>query len=122
MLRIRTYVIFLLSSGPSVADVYYTQPLLDALAANFSISHATISGVVTTQVGCALVLVLLVPLGDLLKRRQLMLVRVLLQTIVLVFVGLAWSPAMVLRSMLLTGAPGTAMTQGLIALCCQRRI
>lgn len=109
-------LLFASASGLSVANVYYAQPLLDALAADFSISHAAIGGVITaTQVGCALALVLLVPLGDLLERRRLMLVQVLLLTIVLVFVGLARSPAMLLTSMLLTGALGTAMTQGLIA-------
>ena len=109
-------LLFASASGVSVANVYYAQPLLDALAADFSISHAAIGGVVTaTQVGCALALMLLVPLGDLLERRQLMLVQALLLTTVLIFVGLAWSPAMLLTSMLLTGVLGTAMTQGLIA-------
>lgn len=109
-------LMFACASGLSVANVYYAQPLLDALAADFSISHARIGGVVTaTQAGCALALLLLVPLGDLLDRRRLMLVQVLLLAAVLVLVGLAWSPAVLFTSMLLTGALGTAMTQGLIA-------
>lgn len=108
--------LFACASGLSVANVYYAQPLLDALAAEFSISHARIGGVVTaTQAGCALALVLLVPLGDLLERRRLMLVQVLLLAAVLAFVGFAWSPAALLASMFLAGALGTAMTQGLIA-------
>ena len=44
----------------SVANVYYAQPLLDALALDFNISHAAVGGVITaTQVGCALALLLL---------------------------------------------------------------
>src|SRR5699024_4657430 len=56
--------LFAVASGLSVANVYYAQPLLDALARDFGISHAAVGGVVTsTQVGCALALLLLVPLG-----------------------------------------------------------
>lgn len=109
-------LLFACASGLSVANVYYAQPLLDALAAEFSIPHARIGGVVAaTQAGCALALVLLVPLGDLLERRRLMLVQALMLTAVLACVGLAWSPATLLTAMLLTGELGTAMTQGLIA-------
>src|ERR1700712_4986860 len=62
----------------SVANVYYAQPLLDALALDFNISHAAVGGVITaTQVGCALALLLLVPLGDLVDRRRLMAVQLL---------------------------------------------
>jgi predicted MFS family arabinose efflux permease len=109
-------LLFACASGLSVANVYYAHPLLDALATDFSIPAAAIGGVVTaTQVGCALALVLLVPLGDLLDRRRLMLAQVLVLSGVLALVGLAWSPAVLLVSMLLTGMLGTAMTQGLIA-------
>ncbi|MEG1771599.1 MAG: MFS transporter, partial [Comamonas sp.] len=64
-------LLFAGASGLSVANVYYAQPLLDALAADFGISHAAVGGVVTaTQVGSALALLLLVPLGDRLDRRR----------------------------------------------------
>ena len=57
--------LFANASGLSVANVYYAQPLLDALANDFGISHAAVGGVVTaTQIGCALALLLVVPLGD----------------------------------------------------------
>lgn len=109
-------LLFACASGLSVANVYYAHPLLDTLATDFNISPAAIGGVVTaTQVGCALALVLLVPLGDLLDRRRLMLVQALVLAAVLACVASAVSPAMLFASMLLTGALGTAMTQGLIA-------
>jgi predicted MFS family arabinose efflux permease len=45
--------LFSIASGLSVANVYYAQPLLDALAGDFGISHAAVGGVVTaTQLGC----------------------------------------------------------------------
>jgi len=109
-------LLFACASGFSVANVYYAHPLLDALAVDFSIPPAAIGGVITaTQLGCALALLMLVPLGDLLDRRRLMLVQALMLSAVLAAVALAGSPAMLLGSMLLTGALGTAMTQGLIA-------
>lgn len=109
-------LLFACAAGVSVANVYYAQPLLDALAHDFSISHAAIGGIVSaTQVGCALALLLLVPLGDLLDRRRLMLTQVLMLSAVLTAVGMAQSTVMLLVAMLLTGLLGTAMTQGLIA-------
>jgi predicted MFS family arabinose efflux permease len=111
-----TTLLFACSAGMSVANVYYAQPLLDALAHDFSISHAAIGAVVSaTQLGCALALLLLVPLGDLVERRRLMLVQVLALALVLAGVGAAQSAVMLLAAMLLTGMLGTAMTQGLIA-------
>lgn len=108
--------LFAAAAGMSVANVYYAQPLLDSLALDFSISHAAIGVVVTaTQIGCAVALLLLVPLGDLVERRRLMLVQVLMLALTLIVVGLAQSSAMLLAAMFLTGLLGTAMTQGLIA-------
>ncbi len=100
----------------SVANVYYAQPVLDALALDFNISHAAVGGVITaTQVGCALALLLLVPLGDLVDRRRLMAVQLLALVAALAAVGCARSASMLLAGMLGVGLLGTAMTQGLIA-------
>lgn len=109
-------LLFAAASGLSVANVYYAQPLLDALAHDFGISHAAIGGVVTaTQVGCALALLLLVPLGDLLDRRRLMAAQLLGLVVALMTVSMAESPYVLLGAMLAVGLLGTAMTQGLIA-------
>lgn len=108
--------LFAIASGLSVANVYYAQPLLDALARDFSISHAAVGGVITaTQIGCALALLFLVPLGDLLERRRLMAIQLLALLIALMVVGLARSAPVLLAGMLAVGMLGTAMTQGLIA-------
>ncbi|MGK9172318.1 MFS transporter [Yokenella regensburgei] len=109
-------MLFAVSSGMSVANVYYAQPLLDALAHDFSISYAAVGGIVTaTQVGCALALLLLVPLGDIVARRTLMLLQLVALVIALGVVALAASTPMLLAGMLAVGLLGTAMTQGLIA-------
>lgn len=109
-------VLFACASGLSVANVYYAQPLLDALAEDFAISLAGVGGVITaTQVGSALALLLLVPVGDRVDRRRLMLVQLAGLIAALVCVGLATTSAALLVGMLAVGLLGTAMTQGLIA-------
>jgi predicted MFS family arabinose efflux permease len=111
-----TVLLFACAAGLSVANVYYAQPLLDALAREFSIPHAAVGGIVSaTQIGCALALLLLVPLGDLLERRRLMLAQALMLAAALVAAGTARTSALLLAAMLLTGLFGTAMTQGLIS-------
>jgi predicted MFS family arabinose efflux permease len=104
------------ASGLSVANVYYAQPLLDSLAAQFHISQAAVGAVVTaTQLGSALALVLLIPLGDRLERKRLMLAQALALVVALICVALAGNSAVLLAGMLAVGMLGTAMTQGLIA-------
>lgn len=108
--------LFACACGLSVANVYYAQPLLDALAADFAISHAAVGGIITgTQVGSALALLLLVPLGDQMDRRRLMLAQIGALMLGLAGVGLAQTPAAMLAGMVAIGLLGTAMTQGLIA-------
>ena len=113
--------LFALASGLSVANVYYAQPLLDALSRDFGISHGAIGGVVTaTQIGCALALLFVVPLGDKVDRRRLMALQLVVLVAALVTVGMAQTSTMLLAGMLATGLAGTAMTQG--RLCRQRRV
>lgn len=108
--------LFALASGLSVANVYYAQPLLDALARDFAISDAAIGGVIAaTQIGCAMALLLLVPLGDRVNRRRLIATQVFLLIAALTAVSLASTTVMLLGGMLAVGLLGTAMTQGLIA-------
>lgn len=108
--------LFALASGLSVANVYYAQPLLDVLAQDFGINHAAVGGVVTaTQIGCALALLLLVPLGDRMDRRRLMAFQLLALVVALTAVAMASSASALLVGMLAVGLLGTAMTQGLIA-------
>jgi predicted MFS family arabinose efflux permease len=70
----RVPVLLLASSvGIIVANIYYVQPLLAAMAATFSVTAATIGLVAMfTQVGTALGMLLFVPLGDSRDRRALL--------------------------------------------------
>ncbi|OWY26711.1 MFS transporter [Herbaspirillum robiniae] len=109
-------LLFAVAAGISVANVYYAQPLLDALAADFGIATASAGVVVTaTQAGSTLALLLLVPLGDLLPRRALMLWQAAALALFLLALAASASVWTLLAGMLAAGLLGTAMTQGLIA-------
>lgn len=77
--------------GLSVANIYYAQPLLHAIAADLGVGSDTAGLVVTgSQVGYAAGLALLVPLGDVLVRRRLVPGVLLVATVALV--GMAAAP------------------------------
>lgn len=102
--------------GLSVANVYYAQPLLDSLAESFNIQHSVVGGVITaTQVGCALALFFVVPLGDSIRRKKLIQIQLSLLFAVLMLVAFSQNLTVLLIGMLGVGLLGTAMTQGLIA-------
>ena len=108
--------LFACASGLSVANVYYAQPLLDQMAGDFAISTAAVGGVITaTQVGSVLALLLIVPLGDQVNRRYLMLAQIGALIAALFCLGMTHCAAIMLLAMLAVGLLGTAMTQGLIA-------
>jgi predicted MFS family arabinose efflux permease len=92
------------ASGLAVASVYYVQPLLDAIAHDFGMSHAA-AGIVftTTQAGYGLGLLLLAPLGDRLDPRRLLVGQSLLLAAALTGVALARSSAAVLLAFAAVG-------------------
>ncbi|WP_419876483.1 MFS transporter [Candidatus Pristimantibacillus sp. PTI5] len=84
--------LFAVSCGLAVANVYFAQPLLDAIASEFRISPAFVGIVITVTQACyALGLLLLVPLGDLLNRRRLITGQMLLSVLALIAAGTAAS-------------------------------
>ncbi|CAJ0770637.1 MFS transporter [Ralstonia chuxiongensis] len=105
-----------LCAAASVSNVYFAQPLLEPLAREFALSDAWAGGIIgATQVGCALALALVVPLGDRWPRKPLLLVQLVLLTLALLAVALAPVRWWLLLGMFSVGLLGTAMTQGLIA-------
>ncbi|MEV7936743.1 MFS transporter [Kitasatospora sp. NPDC088264] len=90
--------------GLAVANVYYSQPLLDLIAADYGIDPATIGLVGTlTQTGYALGLLLLVPLGDRVNRRTLTTAQLGLSVLALAAVALAPSALLMLAAMAAVG-------------------
>ena len=67
-----------LACGLVVANIYYNQPLLAAIGRDFHISDSRASLIATaTQVGYTLSMLFVVPLGDMLERKRLMLLMLL---------------------------------------------
>ena len=65
-------VVLAVACGLTVANLYYSQPLLDLIARDFDVSRGAAAVVVTvTQAGYALGLLFVLPLGDLLENRTL---------------------------------------------------
>lgn len=97
-------LILAISAGLSVANIYFAQPLLAAMAHDFGISPAVIGLVVTlTQVGYGLGLIFIVPLGDLVDRRRLIVGQAALSAITLVAVATAGTAAIFFASMAAMG-------------------
>jgi len=114
-LKSSAVLLFAIACGLAVGNVYYAQPLLDAMAEAFTMSPATIGIVITlTQIGYGLGLVLLVPLGDLLHRRRLIVTQTLLSAAALLMIALAPDSAWLLLGMTLTGLLAV-VTQVLVA-------
>ncbi len=60
------------TAGATVANIYYCQPLLDAMATSFGVGvEAVTSAAAATQLGVAVGMLLIVPLGDSLERKGL---------------------------------------------------
>ncbi|MEQ6354087.1 MFS transporter [Lysinibacillus sp. M3] len=108
-------LLFATACGMSVANIYFAQPLLDQLSNEFNIDHSTIGIVITiTQIFYGLGLLLLVPLGDLLNQRRLIIGQMLLSTTALVIVSTASFSVVLFTGMALVGLLAV-VTQTLVA-------
>jgi predicted MFS family arabinose efflux permease len=107
--------LFAVTCAMAVANVYFAQPLLESMATSLSVQPGTVGVVVTaTQVGYAVGLLFIVPLGDLLNRKKLILTQLLLSAVALCAVGLAQSWGMLLGAMVLVGLMAVVV-QALVA-------
>jgi predicted MFS family arabinose efflux permease len=65
-------VLFALIGGFAVGNLYWAQSLLKVIASDLGVSTGTAGALVTaTQIGYAVGIVLIVPLGDVANRRRL---------------------------------------------------
>jgi predicted MFS family arabinose efflux permease len=90
--------------GLAVANLYYSQPLLAEIGRSFHVGQDSASIVVTaTQLGYALGLVFVLPMGDLLENRKLTSRTLVVTTVALVALGLAPNFSLFLALSVLVG-------------------
>jgi predicted MFS family arabinose efflux permease len=99
----RSIALLAFAAGATVANLYYSQPLLASIAAEFGVSAAAASSISTaTQLGYAAGLLFLVPLGDAFERRRLIVITTLCIVGALVLVAMARTlPALIAASAIL---------------------
>lgn len=89
-------------AGISVANIYYCQPLLNMIRMDMGISEFYVNLMpVLTQVGYALGLLFIVPLGDMIDRRHIVLVNFSLLIFALITIYFSKNAGMLLAGSLL---------------------
>ncbi|GFM50154.1 MFS transporter [Pseudomonas cichorii] len=97
-------MLFAFCCGAIVANIYYAQPIIELIAPDIGLSSTMASLIVSlTQVGYALGLFFLVPLGDLLENRRLMLLTTGVAILSLLGAAFAEQPNLFLVVSLLVG-------------------
>jgi predicted MFS family arabinose efflux permease len=100
----RLVAVLAFATGLAVASNYYAQPLLPAIGKSLHMSSGVAGLIVTAaQVGYALGLVFVLPLGDLLERRRLIVTLAVGAVLALVLLGSAPSGAVLLPAAVLVG-------------------
>ncbi|ENA28328.1 hypothetical protein HMPREF1487_08904 [Pseudomonas sp. HPB0071] len=103
-------LLFAFCCAAIVANLYYSQPIIDLIAPAVGLSEHDASLIVSlTQIGYALGLLLLVPLADLLENRRLMVITVLASAVMLMAAGLSTQPSVFLVVSLLIGVSSVAV-------------
>ncbi|MEQ4282302.1 MFS transporter [Pseudomonas syringae] len=97
-------MLFAFCCGAIVANIYYAQPIIELIAPDIGLSSTAASLIGSlTQIGYALGLFFLVPLGDLLENRRLMLVTTVVAILSLLGAAFAEQPNVFLLVSLLVG-------------------
>jgi predicted MFS family arabinose efflux permease len=97
-------ILFAFCCGAIVGNIYYAQPIIELIAPDIGLSSTLASVIVSlTQIGYALGLFFLVPLGDLLENRRLMIMTSLLAIISLLGAAFSQQPNVFLLASLLVG-------------------
>ncbi|CAH0140501.1 MFS transporter [Pseudomonas brassicacearum] len=97
-------LLFSVTCALAVANVYFAQPLLASMAESLGVASGLIGVVVTaTQVGYALGLLFIVPLGDRVNRKRLVFAQLVLSALVLAVVGAAQHWLALLAAMIVMG-------------------
>ncbi|WP_010498141.1 MFS transporter [Paenibacillus elgii] len=114
--NIPTWLTILLATacGIIAANLYYAQPLIGLISSSIGISESSAGFIVTlTQIGYVVGLLFIVPLGDIVENRRLIVVSLLLTAIALAVAALAKQPLLFLGASLFIGL-GSVATQVLV--------
>ncbi|KND58973.1 Permease of the major facilitator superfamily [Candidatus Burkholderia verschuerenii] len=102
--------LFAFCCGAIVANLYYAQPITELIAPDLHMASGTASLIVSlTQIGYALGLFFVVPLGDLLENRKLMIATVIVSIGSLTAAAFAHTPGWFLFISLLIGFSSVAV-------------
>lgn len=103
-------LLFAFSCGAIVANLYYAQPITELIAPGLHMSGGMASLIVSlTQIGYALGLFFIVPLGDLLENRKLMIVTAVISIASLAAAAVTRTPGLFLAISLLIGFSSVAV-------------
>ncbi len=98
-----------LGAGAAVANIYYNQPMLELIGKDLPVAASFISPV--TQLGYAVGLFLLVPLGDIVERKRLIVGQFITLAIALLGVAYSSNTTMIVIFSALVGVSSTVAQQ-----------
>ncbi|MGG3505909.1 MFS transporter [Paenibacillus lautus] len=102
-------LILAVACGLIVANLYYTQPFVESISSSIGLSSGAAGVIVTlTQIGYGIGLLFIVPLGDLLENRKLVVTLLILTAVVLIFAAAARNAALFLAASLFIGVGSVA--------------
>ncbi len=97
-------MLFAIASGLLAANVYYSQPIAELIATSLGFSSSATGLIVAfTQAGFGIGLFLIVPLGDLMENRRLVLTLIGVTALALLTAAASTGPLAYLASALLVG-------------------
>lgn len=114
--NIPTWLTILLATacGIIAANLYYAQPLIGLISSSIGLSESSVGFIVTlTQIGYVVGLLFIVPLGDIVENRRLIVVSLLLTAVALTAAAMAKQPLLFLGASLFIGL-GSVATQVLV--------
>jgi predicted MFS family arabinose efflux permease len=100
------------AAGASAANVWYNQPMLGEIAVSFGVSEQAVAAIPTaTQLGFAAGILLLLPLGDRVNRRAVILWQLGATVLALIGAALAPNVTTLIVASVLVGAGGSTAQQ-----------
>lgn len=108
-----------IGAGLVVANNYYSQPLLGMMAREFGETEAATSKVAMfTQIGYAMGLLLIIPLGDMFKRKRIILIDFIFIILSLLSIAYSQSLTMLITSSFFVGLT-SVIPQGFVSIAAQ---